>query len=240
MSTGLQISDLRVGYKRNEVIHGLDVHVDHGERVALLGANGAGKSTILKAISGLLTPTTGSIVFDGHDITGAKPSKIVDDGVIHVPEGRRVFPALDVEENLRIANYGRGQKRLAEGLAAAYEAFPILQERRRQPAGLLSGGQQQMLSLARAIMAKPKLLLIDEMSLGLAPVLVKEFYQTLDHLFSKDITLLLVEQNAGMALAYCSRFYVIRNGDLALKGDAADYRDNPAALQSAYLGIGAE
>lgn len=234
---GLKIRDLRVGYKRNEVIHGLDLDVAHGERVALLGANGAGKSTILKTISGLLSPTTGSISFDGTPIGGLKSAAIVDLGVIQVPEGRRVFPALDVEENLRAANYGRGAQRLAEGLEAVYEAFPILKERRKQAAGLLSGGQQQMLSLGRAIVAKPKLLLIDEMSLGLAPVLVKEFYDTLGHLFSDDVTLLLVEQNAGMALAHCSRFYVIRNGELALEGRAEDYVDDPAALQSAYLGI---
>ena len=235
--TGLQIKDLRVGYKRNQVIHGLDLHVDRGERVALLGANGAGKSTILKTISGLLVPTAGSVSFDGVDITGAKPPAIVDHGVVQVPEGRRVFPALDVEENLRIANYGRGAERLSSGLEAAYEAFPILKERRRQSAGLLSGGQQQMLSLARAIIAQPRLLLIDEMSLGLAPVLVKEFYDTLGNLFADDVTLLLVEQNAGMALAHCKRFYVIRNGELALEGAADEYRDNQAALQKAYLGV---
>lgn len=234
---GLQISDLRVGYKRNEVIHGLNLHVDHGERVALLGANGAGKSTILKTISGLLSPTTGTISWNGENIGGLRPSAIVGRNVVQVPEGRRVFPALDVEENLRIANYGRGAKLLAEGLAAVYEHFPILEERRKQPAGLLSGGQQQMLSLGRAIIAQPRLLLIDEMSLGLAPVLVKDFYATLNDLFSDDVTLLLVEQNAGLALAYCSRFYVIRNGEIALEGEAAEYRDNQAALQSAYLGV---
>jgi branched-chain amino acid transport system ATP-binding protein len=235
--TGLQIKDLKVGYKRNQVIHGLNLHVDRGERVALLGANGAGKSTILKTISGLLTPSTGTISFDGEDVTGQKASNIVDRGIIHVPEGRRVFPALNVEENLQVANYGRGAKRLEEGLAVAYATFPILKERRNQAAGLLSGGQQQMLSLARAIIARPKLLLIDEMSLGLAPVLVKEFYDTLGQLFSDDVTLLLVEQNAGMALANCKRFYVIRNGELALEGNAAEYRDDPTALQSAYLGV---
>jgi len=234
---GLNNSGLRVGYKRNEVIHGLDLQVGHGERVALLGANGAGKSTILKTISGLLTPTSGSIAFGGVELGGLSASAIVGEGVIHVPEGRRVFPALDVEENLRVANYRRGPQSLARGLEAAYDAFPILKERRRQPAGLLSGGQQQMLSLARAIMASPSLLLIDEMSLGLAPVLVKEFYQRLDELFSGDVTMLLVEQNAPIALAYCSRIYVIRNGELALEGRADEFRDNVGALQSAYLGI---
>jgi branched-chain amino acid transport system ATP-binding protein len=234
---GLQINDLKVGYKRNQVVHGINLHVEHGERVALLGANGAGKSTVLKTISGLLTPTTGSISFAGQDIGGLKPSAIVDSGVVQVPEGRRVFPALDVEENLRVANYGRGSKRLAEGLAVVYEHFPILKERRNQPAGLLSGGQQQMLSLGRAIIAQPKLLLIDEMSLGLAPVLVKEFYDTLGKLFSEDVTLLLVEQNAGMALAHCERFYVLRNGDIALQGRSEEYRDDQVALQKAYLGV---
>ena len=232
----LTISDLKVGYKKNEVIHGLNIEVNSGERVALLGANGAGKSTVLKTISGLLTPTEGSIQFNGDDIGGHSPADIVDRGIVHVPEGRRVFPALNVEDNLKVANYRKGPESLAQGLEAAYTAFPILEERKKQPAGLLSGGQQQMLSLARAIIAQPKFLLIDEMSLGLAPLLVKEFYQTLDSLFSSEISLLLVEQNAGMALAHCSRFYVIRNGDLVLAGDSEEYRDDPTRLQPAYLG----
>ena len=232
----LTISDLKVGYKKNEVIHGLNIEVNSGERVALLGANGAGKSTVLKTISGLLTPTEGSIQFNGDDIGGNSPADIVDRGIVHVPEGRRVFPALNVEDNLKVANYRKGPESLAQGLEAAYAAFPILEERKKQPAGLLSGGQQQMLSLARAIIAQPKFLLIDEMSLGLAPLLVKEFYQTLDSLFSREISLLLVEQNAGMALAHCSRFYVIRNGDLVLEGDSEEYRDDPTRLQPAYLG----
>ena len=232
----LTISDLKVGYKKNEVIHGLNIEVNSGERVALLGANGAGKSTVLKTISGLLTPTEGSIQFNGDDIGGNSPADIVDRGIVHVPEGRRVFPALNVEDNLKVANYRKGPEALAQGLEAAYTAFPILEERKKQPAGLLSGGQQQMLSLARAIIAQPKFLLIDEMSLGLAPLLVKEFYQTLDSLFSSEISLLLVEQNACMALAHCSRFYVIRNGDLVLAGDSEEYRDDPTRLQPAYLG----
>ena len=232
----LTISDLKVGYKKNEVIHGLNIEVNSGERVALLGANGAGKSTVLKTISGLLTPTEGSIQFNGDDIGGNSPADIVDRGIVHVPEGRRVFPALNVEDNLKVANYRKGPESLAQGLESAYAAFPILEERKKQPAGLLSGGQQQMLSLARAIIAQPKFLLIDEMSLGLAPLLVKEFYQTLDSLFSSEISLLLVEQNAGMALAHCSRFYVIRNGDLVLEGHSEEYRDDPTRLQPAYLG----
>ena len=235
--TGLEINDLKVGYKRNQVVHGVNITVGQGERVAMLGANGAGKSTILKSISGLLSPTTGTIAFDGEELTGKTPSAVVDRGVVQVPEGRRVFPGLTVEENLRAANYRRGAESLKSGLEATYNAFPILKERRTQPAGLLSGGQQQMLSLGRAIMAQPRLLLIDEMSLGLAPVLVKEFYDTLGTLFSDDITLLLVEQNANMALSHCERFYVIRNGEIALEGASADYINNPTALQSAYLGV---
>jgi branched-chain amino acid transport system ATP-binding protein len=234
---GLDIKDLKVGYKRNQVIHGLNLHVDPGERVALLGANGAGKSTVLKTISGLLTPTEGSITFNENDIGGVIPSTLVDMGIVQVPEGRRVFPGLNVEDNLRVANYGNSNEKLQAGLIASYNAFPILKERRKQAAGLLSGGQQQMLSLSRAIVAQPKLLLIDEMSLGLAPLLVKDFYEQLGDLFSDDVTLLLVEQNAGLALKYCSRFYVLRNGELALEGNAADYRDDPTSLQSAYLGV---
>ena len=160
-------------------------------------------------------------------------------GVIQVPEGRRVFPGLNVEDNLKVANYGKSPDLFEEGLETVYKKFPILQERRKQAAGLLSGGQQQMLSLSRAIIAKPKLLLIDEMSLGLAPLLVKEFYEQLGDLFSEDVTLLLVEQNAGLALKYCSRFYVLRNGDLVLQSDSKDYIDDPTALQSAYLGVDA-
>ena len=235
--TGLQINNLKVGYSRNEVIHGLDLNVEPGERVALLGANGAGKSTVLRTISGLLSPTEGEITFNGETISGSNPAELVDMGVIQVPEGRRVFPGLNVEDNLKVANYGKSPDLLEEGLETVYKKFPILEERRKQSAGLLSGGQQQMLSLSRAIIAKPKLLLIDEMSLGLAPLLVKDFYEQLADLFSEDVTLLLVEQNAGLALKYCSRFYVLRNGEMVLAANSDEYIDNPTALQSAYLGV---
>ncbi|KIE52428.1 MAG: ABC transporter ATP-binding protein [Acidimicrobiaceae bacterium] len=234
---GLQINNLKVGYSRNEVIHGLDLNVEPGERVALLGANGAGKSTVLRTISGLLSPTEGEITFNGETISGSNPAELVDMGVIQVPEGRRVFPGLNVEDNLKVANYGKSPDLLEEGLETVYKKFPILEERRKQSAGLLSGGQQQMLSLSRAIIAKPKLLLIDEMSLGLAPLLVKDFYEQLADLFSEDVTLLLVEQNAGLALKYCSRFYVLRNGEMVLAANSDEYIDNPTALQSAYLGV---
>ena len=237
MTAGLHIRDLRVGYGRNEVIHGVDLHVESGERVALLGANGAGKSTILKTVSGLLSPRAGTITYNGDSIGGKRPSAVVDMGIVQVPEGRRVFPALDVEENLRAACVGKGVKSRQERLAAAYDAFPDLADRKTQAAGLLSGGQQQMLALGRAIVARPRFLMIDEMSLGLAPLLVKQFYEHLGELFSDDITVFLVEQNAGLALQHCSRFYVLRNGEIALSGDAADYRDDPTALMPAYLGL---
>ena len=235
--TGLQINNLKVGYSRNEVIHGLDLNVEPGEKVALLGANGAGKSTVLRTISGLLSPTEGEITFNGETISGSNPAELVDMGVIQVPEGRRVFPGLNVEDNLKVANYGKSPDLLEEGLETVYKKFPILEESRKQSAGLLSGGQQQMLSLSRAIIAKPKLLLIDEMSLGLAPLLVKDFYEQLADLFSEEVTLLLVEQNAGLALKYCSRFYVLRNGEMVLAANSDEYIDNPTALQSAYLGV---
>ena len=235
--TGLQINNLKVGYSRNEVIHGLDLNVEPGEKVALLGANGAGKSTVLRTISGLLSPTEGEITFNGETISGSNPAELVDMGVIQVPEGRRVFPGLNVEDNLKVANYGKSPDLLEEGLETVYKKFPILEERRKQSAGLLSGGQQQMLSLSRAIIAKPKLLLIDEMSLGLATLLVKDFYEQLADLFSEEVTLLLVEQNAGLALKYCSRFYVLRNGEMVLAANSDEYIDNPTALQSAYLGV---
>ena len=148
---GLQINNLKVGYSRNEVIHGLDLNVEPGERVALLGANGAGKSTVLRTISGLLSPTEGEITFNGETISGSNPAELVDMGVIQVPEGRRVFPGLNVEDNLKVANYGKSPDLLEEGLETVYKKFPILEERRKQSAGLLSGGQQQMLSLSRAI-----------------------------------------------------------------------------------------
>ena len=171
--TGLSIKDLKVGYGRNEVIHGVDIDVNVGEKVALLGANGAGKSTVLKTISGLLTPTEGTITFDGDEIGGTNPATLVDMGVIQVPEGRRVFPGLNVEDNLKVANYGKSPDLLEEGLETVYKNSRFFKKEEKQAAGLLSGGQQQMLSLSRAIIAKPKLLLIDEMSLGLAPTACK-------------------------------------------------------------------
>lgn len=235
--TGLEITDLKVGYKKNEVVHGVSLHVEPGERVALLGANGAGKSTILKTISGLLSPNSGEVTFGGETLSGRSAAAIVRQGVVHVPEGRRVFPGLSVEENLRAAAIGRGARWAHDGVAAAYAAFPILEERKEQAAGLLSGGQQQMLALGRAIVARPRLLLVDEMSLGLAPIVVGDVYAKLSQLFSDEVTVLLVEQNPTLALRHCSRFYVLRNGVVSLDGASADFRDDLGSMQSAYLGV---
>lgn len=237
MADGLNIAGLHVGYHRNEVIHGVDLHVAPGSRVALLGANGAGKSTILRTISGLLKPSAGTVEFEGRDLMKLSASKVVGAGVVQVPEGRRVFPNLSVAENLRIANYGRSDRELQESLERVYAAFPILEERRSQAAGFLSGGQQQMLALGRAIVARPKLLLLDEMSLGLAPILVKEFYATLETLFSADLTMLIVEQNARMALSVAEYVYVLRNGTVSVEGPAERFRDDPQLLHEGYLGV---
>lgn len=237
MGDGLELRGLRVGYGRNEVVHGVDLTVEPGARVAMLGANGAGKTTILRTISGLLKPTAGSITFAGEDLMRRSASKIVQAGVVHVPEGRHIFPNLTVEENLRIANYGRGDELLAESLKRIFTAFPALKERQQESAGFLSGGQQQMLALGRAIVARPRLLLLDEMSLGLAPILVKEFYAKLAELFSSDLTILIVEQNARMALAVSSYVYILRNGVVSMEGPPARFEESPELLHEGYLGV---
>ena len=218
-SPGLVIDDLRVGYGKNEVIHGVTIKVPVGNRVALLGANGAGKTTMPRAI-GQLKPKGGSISWLGNSLGGRSPAKIVRSGAVQVPEGRHVFPNLSVQENLTIAAYRR-RSGLSDRLERVFTVFPILKERHDQAAGLLSGGQQQMLALGRAIIAEPKLLLLDEMSLGLAPILVKEFYATLETLFSADLTMLIVEQNAKMALSVADYVYVLRNGEVAMEGPAS-------------------
>jgi branched-chain amino acid transport system ATP-binding protein len=231
----LVIEGLHGGYGRNAVVHGVDLRVPAGRRVSLLGANGAGKSTILRTISGLLRPRSGSIRFGGRELAGLSTDEVVRCGVVQVPEGRRVFPALSVDDNLRLAAYKRPAAVLAEGRELAYTLFPALVELRHRPAGLLSGGQQQMLALGRAVVARPRLLLLDEMSLGLAPILVKDFYARLDDLFGADLTLLMVEQNAQLALSHSSYFYVLRNGAVALEGPT-DSPPSTAQMQAAYLG----
>ncbi len=235
-TAGLVVSDLVVGYGKNQVIHGVSLEVKHGTRVALLGANGAGKTTLLRTISGVLRPKAGDITFEGEQLTKRTASQIVKRGVIQVPEGRRVFPSLTVLENLTIAAYGH-RDRLEAGLDRVFEAYPILRERTQQPAGLLSGGQQQMLALGRAIIAQPKLLLLDEMSLGLAPILVKEFYAALPEVFSEDLTILIVEQNAKMAISVADYVYVLRNGEISAQGTSQMFQDDEDLLHEGYLGV---
>ena len=239
MSDGLVVSDLVVGYGKNHVVHGVSMEVKHGHRVALLGANGAGKTTLLRTISGLLRPKSGTVTFDGETLSGRSTSHIVKRGVVQVPEGRRVFPSLTVLENLTVAAYGH-RDRLEAGLDLVFEAYPVLRERREQPAGLLSGGQQQMLALGRAIVAEPKLLLLDEMSLGLAPILVKEFYASLPKVFSGDMTILIVEQNAKMAISVADYVYVLRNGEISAEGPSQMFRESEDLLHQGYLGVSAK
>lgn len=233
---GLRIEDLRVGYNKNEVIHGITVDVPLGTKVALLGANGAGKTTLLRTVSGQLKPRTGTITWQGDQLSGTSAAAIARSGVVQVPEGRKVFPNLTVIENLRIASYRR-KAGLEARIARVFTAFPILEERSDQAAGLLSGGQQQMLALGRAIIAEPKLLLLDEMSLGLAPILVKEFYATLTTLFPGDLTMLIIEQNAKMALSVADYVYVMRNGKIAMEGPATMFHESQDLLHEGYLGV---
>jgi branched-chain amino acid transport system ATP-binding protein len=234
----LEIRDVHVGYGDDEVLHGVSLRVPAGERIGLLGPNGAGKTTLLKMVSGLLRPASGSVTFAGESLVGPAPAAIVKRGVVHVPEGRHVFPNLTIEENLRIAGYGRGREVVAEGLERAYAAFPVLSDRRRGQAGYLSGGEQQMLALGRAIVARPRLLLLDEMSLGLAPVLIKGFYAQLPDLFAEGCGMLVVEQNASLALQLCSYVYVLQSGAVVEQGTADELAADPARLRAGYLGAG--
>lgn len=229
----LVVNDAVFGYNRSSVLHGVSLHVPGGARTALLGPNGAGKSTLLKGISGFLRCRSGSITFAGEDISRMKRVDIVKRGLVHVPEGRRVFPTLTVEENLRVAGHLR-QKRIAVRTEAVLETFPRLRERFSVPAGLLSGGEQQMLAVGRAMMHEPRLLLLDEVSLGLAPIMAQAVYRALDEVFA-DLTVLLVEQNARLALDRSDYVYVLRNGRIGSEGPSADFRDE-TQLRAAYLG----
>ena len=231
----LELKEVRSGYDKNEVLHGVSLRVERGNNTALLGANGAGKTTLLRTISGILSPKSGEVLFEGESIGGNAPRSIVESGLVQVPEGRRVFRNLTVFENLRVAaTFQRAN--FDESLERIYAAFPILKERSTQSAGLLSGGEQQMLALGRAIVARPKLLLLDEMSLGLAPILIKQFYGTLNTLFGSEISFLVVEQNARMAFAASRYVYVMRNGEIADQGDVESFSSDNARLTRAYLG----
>jgi branched-chain amino acid transport system ATP-binding protein len=222
----LEVRDLRVSYGAAVVLHGLSFDVAHGEVVALIGANGAGKTTTLSALSGLV-PATGTIRFEGNELRGRPPHEIVRAGIVQVPEGRLVLAGMSVEENLRLAS--------RDGVDEAYARFPILRERRTLPAGNLSGGEQQMLAIARALLARPRLLLLDEPSLGLAPKVVSEVFGVLADLKRRGTTMLLVEQNAAKALRLADRGYVLELGRIALAGRASDLLRDERVAQ-AYLG----
>ena len=230
----LEVKGLHVSYGAIHAIKGIDLHVNKGEVVTILGANGAGKTTTLRTISGLLKPTEGSIVFDGKDITPVQAHDIVGLGMSHSPEGRRVFGTLSVEENLMMGAYSL-KKYDAKTLEWIYEILPRLQERTKQLAGTLSGGEQQMLAIGRAIMSKPKLLILDEPSLGLAPVLVKVIFKAIREIAQSGVTVLLVEQNAKAALKLPDRGYVLELGRITHTGSSEELL-NSEVIQEAYLG----
>jgi branched-chain amino acid transport system ATP-binding protein len=231
----LEVSGLESRYGRIPALKGIDLGVRAGELVALVGANGAGKSTLLRALSGV-QPASGKIVFDGEDLSAAPPERRVRLGVVQVPEGRQVFGPLSVEDNLRLGAYRRGGAQASASLERVYAMFPVLAERRRQAAGNLSGGQQQMLAIGRALMGQPRLLLLDEPSMGLAPRLVAEIFACVRALRAADTALLLVEQNARAALAIADRGYVLETGRIVLSGTGAELLAD-AAVRAAYLGL---
>jgi branched-chain amino acid transport system ATP-binding protein len=230
----LKIESLRVAYGRIEALRGIDLEIEQGEIVTLLGANGAGKTTTLRTISGLLKSSGGSVTFDGRRIDGLPAHEIVAAGVGHVPEGRRVFPRMSILENLQMGAYQR-RTDLSEDLERVYTLFPVLQERRDQSAGTLSGGEQQMLAIGRALMGRPRLLLLDEPSMGLAPMIVARIFEIIREINSQGTTILLVEQNAAQALRLAGRGYVLETGAIAL-ADRADALLADDRVRSAYLG----
>jgi len=231
----LEVSALRAGYGAIEVLRGVDLAVGAGEIVALLGSNGAGKSTLNNNVSGLYRPRGGSIRFDGSEITGASSMDIVEAGLVQVPEGRRVFPNLSVRDNLELGSYRRGKPNRATNLERVLATFPRLRERLTQSAGTLSGGEQQMLAIGRGLMSEPRLLILDEPSLGLSPLLVEEMFGLIGQLNGQGLAILLVEQNVVQSLAIAHRAYVLENGRIALSGSAADLARDPD-LRRSYLG----
>lgn len=230
----LSIQNLQVNYGGIEAVKGISFDVPEGEIVTLIGANGAGKSSTLRAISGLVKPKGGKILFRGEDITGKNPTEIVSRGVTLVPEGRRIFADLTVKENLRVGAYLRKDD-ISEDMEWVFSLFPRLREREWQAGGTLSGGEQQMLAVGRALMGRPKMILMDEPSMGLSPLLVKEIFAIIREVNKQGITILLVEQNAKMALAISDRAYVLETGTITIEGDAKELL-NDARVKKAYLG----
>ena len=235
MSEILKVDNINVYYGAIHAIKDISFHVNEGEIVTLIGANGAGKSTTLQTISGLLHSRTGSVEFCGENISHVPAHKIVEKGLAHVPEGRRIFLQMGVQENLEMGAFTQSNSHLDEDLEMVYEQFSRLKERRKQIAGTLSGGEQQMLAMGRALMSHPKLLMLDEPSMGLAPILVEQIFDIIKDLHSKGTTILLVEQNAQMALSVADRAYVLETGSVTLSGTGAELAASDAVRQ-AYLG----
>ena len=232
----LEVKDLHVSYGAIKAVQGISFEMEQGETVALIGSNGAGKSTTLRTISGLEKAKSGSIVFQGQELTKLKPHQIVELGIAHVPEGRRVFARMSVDENLRMgANIIKDRAQIKQDLERVYDIFPRLRERMKQQAGTLSGGEQQMLAMGRALMSKPKLLMLDEPSMGLAPILVEQIFDIIRELHAAGTTILLVEQNAQAALSVADRAYVLETGRITLSGTGKELMASDA-VRKAYLG----
>ena len=231
----LKVEDINVYYGAIHAIKGISFEVNEGEIVTLIGANGAGKSTTLKTISGILPSRGGDILFEGNDISHIPPHKLISMGIAHVPEGRRIFQQLTVKENLEMGAYTRPNSEVKDSLENVYDRFPRLRERQKQIAGTLSGGEQQMLAMGRALMSRPKLMMLDEPSMGLSPLLVQQIFDIIKELNEAGTTILLVEQNAKMALSIADRAYVLETGKIVMEGDAKSMLSD-ASVKKAYLG----
>ena len=231
----LEVDDIHTYYGNIHALKGVSLAVEEGEIVTLIGANGAGKTTTLNTISGIIRPRTGSVRLGGRDLGTVAPHKIVSAGVVQVPEGRRTFARLTVEENLKMGGFTVSEQEVKDGVARAYEMFPRLLERRTQIAGTLSGGEQQMLAMGRALMSKPKVLLLDEPSMGLSPIMVDKIFEVVDDIHKRGTTVLLVEQNASRALGIADRGYVMESGEITMSGDAKQLLNDPK-VRAAYLG----
>lgn len=232
----LSVKGLFAGYGDADVLRGIDLDVADGEIVAVLGSNGVGKTTLNKTLSGVVRARSGEIVFDGQRIDRLAPPEIVAAGLIHVPEGRRIFPDMNVRENLQLGSYRRGKAERAANIEKVFGTFPRLRERERQAAGTLSGGEQQMLAIGRGMMSRPRLLILDEPSLGLSPLLVEEMFALVQRLHADGLAILLVEQNVMQSLAIATRAHVLENGRFALSGSGRELAGNPE-LEKAYLGM---
>jgi branched-chain amino acid transport system ATP-binding protein len=233
----LEVKDLNVYYGAIHALHGISFHLEKGEIVCLIGANGAGKSTTLRTISGLIRPRTGTIVYKNQDITMTPAEQIVRLGISHVPEGRKIFAPLSVKENLKMGAFTRSDpEEIQQSMNGVYTSFPRLKERENQLGGTLSGGEQQMLATGRGLMSRPDVLLLDEPSMGLSPILVEEIFRIIKEINSQGTTILLVEQNASMALSISNRAYVLETGRIAIEGNAKDVMNDPQ-VKAAYLGV---